>query len=76
MANNNQEALLIDRKANVFFKSYKKIRYRLAINTVEIIIAITKLLILRLKNKNKRIKKAFWGPAIIKQVFQFKKLKT
>jgi hypothetical protein len=76
IANSSHEALLIDKNAKAFFRSKRKIKYKLAIATVERIIIMTKLFILKLKKRKSRIKKAFWGPAMIKQVFQFKKLNT
>jgi hypothetical protein len=55
----NHVALLIDRKAKVFFKSYKKIKYKLAIRIVVKIIRNIKLFIFILKKTNNKIKKAF-----------------
>jgi len=65
----NHVALLIERKAKVFFKSYKKIKYRLATRIVITITTNKKSFIFILKKINNKIKKAFWGPAIIKHVF-------
>jgi hypothetical protein len=48
----------------------------LATATVIIIDTIMKLFNLKFKKINKRIRKAFWGPAIIMQVFQLEKLNT
>lgn len=65
----SQVALPIERNAKVFFKSYKKIRYKLVTKIVIIIILNKKSFIFMLKKINSKIKKAFWGPAIIKQAF-------
>jgi hypothetical protein len=48
----------------------------LATATVMIIDTIIKLLSLKFKKINNKIRKAFCGPAIIRQVFQLEKLKT
>jgi len=72
----NQVALLIDKKAKVFFKSYKKIKYKLAIKMVVTMIINIKSFIFILKKINNKIKKAFWGPAIIKHVFHLEWLNT
>ncbi len=48
----------------------------LATATVRIIETIIKLLSLKFKKINNKIRKAFWGPATIRQVFQLEKLNT